>query len=223
MKQTFDRLSTLPSFRCDTQSLELLVKELLAEFGSNSTRWWVKIERKGESIEFESFEDIRQFKPLPPQVRDFSIVILGDVGSDNSYHLYSSLGGKARATATGSSKAWCIGLVGISLAFARQHKSWHAFLSPGLLWLILLTTFLIPALLSSLGYKLINSREVAVVYLLVQVLLGYMIIRQDRLFPSGTMIIRNEDNWLRRYNGEITAITTVVATIVAVITALLAS
>jgi hypothetical protein len=212
MKNTFNDSSYLPFFRCDTQSLELLVNDLLAIFGGDNLRYSVDITLQGQSLRFDSFEEVRQCMALPSEVRSFSLWIFSSTDFDRSYWFSVRPTGKSYVEAKGYSINWCSSLVRTTVAFAQRHKAWYFPLSASLHRLPLIVGFA-PLLLSLLNVRIFTSFGVVVFYFTTLVLLTYLSEKQTSIFPSGVLVMRNEDNWLKQHANEIMVVATVATAI----------
>jgi hypothetical protein len=213
MKNTFNHSSYLPSFRCDTQSLESLVNALLAMFGGDDLRYSIDILLQGQSLGFDSFEAVRQCTVLPSEVRSFSLWISSDTDFDRSYWFLVNPTGKSYVKAEGHSIDWCTGLVGATVAFAQRHRAWYAPLQAWPLSLFFVATGFAPLLLSLLNIRILTSLLPRTLYVISLILLFYLSNKQTSIFPCGVLIIRKENNWLKRYNTEIMVVATVATAI----------
>jgi hypothetical protein len=215
MRRTFEREQTLPPFACTLADLEALTQQVLETFRPHDPTVSIDIELTGEELEFNNFEEIKQFTQLPARLTKFSIYIFTtQEHQDRSFHLWAQDSNEATVTASGPNEAWCAGLKDVALGFAQRHRRWYAFTPRWFLGLAALSISTVPSVFK--GRTLLSNWPTAISYFSGLLLLSLGWLGYGWIFPPATLLLRHEERWWRRYNAELSLIAAIVAAIAAV-------
>src|SRR5439155_5202286 len=121
----------LPPYRCDLPALEFFIARLLADLPSERKSAKITAKLRGQTLESETVEELRQVPDLPSVLNRITVDLHGFQDEGGSYFIEfgpSFAGSGATVIATGPSAAWCAGAVEEVTSFAREHKNWYWFL-----------------------------------------------------------------------------------------------
>ena len=139
MKREVNRERRLPAFRIDVADLGVLWQRCVALFARpEDVRAHCIVTLPGETLKFQSLEEITAFKELPTQCTRFELWFHQD--SRHVAVLPASLfGSHPSVSAGGESESWCAGAVESVHSFLSNHKAtynWFATAPYG--WLLFL-------------------------------------------------------------------------------------
>lgn len=220
MKRTFDREAPLPAFKIDVGDLGAILKELRPHFAGNDISISIDISLPGEDLDFNSVEELEKNQNLlPDTVTDFGFSMFSYISPTERQRVsVSRFGRRPDVKVSSTNEAWCAGAVSIVQKYISQKNQWYASIRDwhfttipivvGFLPLILLKTAHIQMLS---GYWSLASFGLLIIFSWVLPFVYY------RIFPGRTLVIRNQEGWLRKHSGELTLGLALLSLIVSVI------
>ena len=219
MKREYNKTKKLPSFIIDLNKLEILYKRLNSLFDTEDSEKLnssISIEIDTETLFFDDIEDInRNSHELPNKIENFSISVSKKWGKSVDIYSYGSPFFPFNYTvcATSDSEAWCAGAVETAYSFFNSNSRWYKFISSFIGWMILIIILSFFVLKHNEWY-LKNCAE-PLFYTLILFCFFYFF--RGKLFPYGVLVIKEEDNFFRKYDKEIGLFVTVSCGIIGLI------
>ncbi|WP_029934686.1 hypothetical protein [Thiomicrospira pelophila] len=217
MKREVEREKNLPAFELDIVELGVLVDRLVALFDNpDSVRCSIDFKLKNEFLEFDSVEEIKNYKELKGKVNGFVVRISrGDkVVSIRTYSFIRSL---VTVSAKADNEAWCAGAIETVYSFISSHRTWYYWFVKWPLGTMLLAMVLVPTVLATLGYEdVLKNEALSTAWLLLVLFLWLIFISSGRLLPVATLRITNEDGFIRRRAPELSLAIALLTTVLTV-------
>ena len=218
MKREVSREKALPAFKLDIDDVELLQKRLLELYsGVDTPRCWIELKFKRETLEFANVDELRGYKGLRGRVTDFSLYAFqGD--KRVSIRTGGILDPKPYIRATSSSEAWCAGAIETVNSFLLSRRQWYFWFISWPIGLILVFLSNVPFLAKLLLPKTMHIQGIALSsWLLVLLTLAVLYFSKSSLLPTASIIITQEDSFIRRHIGELSLIVAVASAVLTVV------
>jgi len=219
MKREIERVRELPAFSLSLGELETLWSRLLGLFNDSETLYTsIDIKLPLEKLEFSNIEELKEYKLLPPNVTNFSIVLSQKnrrVSLRVEDCVYSR---KAQVRASSETEAWCAGAIDTFYTFIQSHKLWYNwFISAPIGWLII-ASISIPELLLFFvfkGYQI--DRTIVFSWITTLIVLISLYFFREKLLPAGILRISENNGFIRNHIGELSLILAIISVILTVV------
>jgi hypothetical protein len=132
MRRHFERERTLRAFACDLSTLSSFIRDVIAEDFGGKADASAGVHLKGESLGFDSIDEIGTRDEVPDTVKHISILVR-DSGRSTSMYLRAPTGflsGSAYVRVEGESESFTEGLAAKVQNFARKHRTNYSFVRP---------------------------------------------------------------------------------------------
>ena len=216
MKRTTSRRQTLPAFRLTVGEAEVLERELRTLF-QREVNSHFSITMGSDECRFATVDEIRgAANTLPAVVHDFAFWVSGGI-EDHRYVLFSS-SGRPSVSVQASDYGWCAAVVATCQRATQRSKRWYSALRAWHFFILAMTAGLLPGVpLSFVKGKVVVGPMGALAWLLLWVIFFAF----NRVFPPASLVIREEESWVKRHTPELTLLLSLAALVVAVLTFLL--
>jgi hypothetical protein len=219
LKREVSRSTKLPAFQLDLGALEVLCERIQALFDASKVYTKIEIPLKGETLKFDTVEEIRQYKDLRGTARNFSLWFSE---GDRSVRISCSgiFRSDASVSASGATEAWCAGAIETVNSFLRYHKVWyHWFRTLPFGWFLFgalnLPNIFIWGRIAKLNLAVTTMSLYGWVSAILVLALLYF--GRDRLLPPVGVIITEEENIWRRRTPELSLLLALAAVVLTVI------
>lgn len=142
MKRSFSKQRKIDAFSLNLDELERLCTVLQKEFreGDNVSTS-IELKFSGETLEFDSVDDIRKNKPAYKKSKEFSIRMYSRTNfSEEGKHLTLSssgaLGSDASVASTCDNEEWCVSVNEVLVSHMRRHRVWYYWIIPSFRWFL---------------------------------------------------------------------------------------
>jgi len=221
MKRSFEKEKTLRPFRCDIDSLEFFINQLLENFEGGEATSRISFRMKGEELSFENVNEMRSYlEELPATLTNFSLRIFDwSVSNGRSCHIFTGWNGVV-ISATSDNLAWSAGVVEIARDFSDRHSRWYSKLSLWHIWLLAMifsTNFL---WLEAVGLDELSIYASGSLYL-VAIILWYIFFRFENAIPPFVLVINRKETWVNRYSTELIVGATIFGAVAAISSAVI--
>lgn len=222
MKREVSRDKYLPAFALNIDDLEILLSRLLTLFNEVDTIYTsIKPDLRRETLIFKNVEEIRENNGLRGQIKNFSLYLSQD---DKSILVRSGwlLDSRPSVSTSSSNEAWCAGAVETISSFFQSKHQWYFWFVSWAIGPISIAFSSIPLLAKVLLPRAFHLQGLALYsWTLLVIVLMFLYLAKDSLLPSASIIITQEDSFLRRHSGELSllvAIVTVILTVIGMVT-----
>ena len=200
MKRTVSRSKSLPAYALDIPNLCLLMDDLF-KLAAGEPNLTIEIQRKGEALKFKSVGDLEAYSSnLPARITNMTWRFYDF--PDRSCYLKSTFLVGSGVTASAESEAWCAGAIAVVETHARRNKLWYSFIHRWTVWLLPSIILFLPLSLTTFHRPMSYVGLASVIALAV--LFWIIFYSYERLLPRHVLVIRREENWLKRYSTELT-------------------
>lgn len=221
MQRKISRKRLLPAFRVDMSELGLLWTRLIGLFDKpEEVRSTMTVELPGETLDFDSFEELRDYPGLPATLSKFSLGIAavgyGDGHNQRRIMLESNplLESLPEIYASGESEAWCAGAIETVLSFVQPHKLWYSPVvsAPAGRILYALLMFVMGA---SIFFP--KDYKIPLVFLYglgaFALTLAMLYFGRRRLFPVCEISVRQKTGFVRNHIGELSLLVALISAV----------
>jgi len=218
MKREVEREKKIPAFSINLGELEALWERLLALFNNTENVYGsIEIALSKEKLEFDNIEELKEYPDLKGKITDFSISLLKD-----SRRVYLRSGSffnpKSVVRASAETEAWCAGTVETVISFLRSYKVWYSWLAYAPLgWILFAYASIIPAIAINILPKGAIGKVSIIGYLFTLFALAFLYFYKFRLFPSASLRITDEENFIKRYSSELSLIIALLSVILTIV------
>ncbi len=215
MKREVERDKNLPSFEMDLAELEVLLERLVVLFDEpENVHCSIDFKLKNETLEFESVEEIKNYKGLKGRVTKFRVWL-----SQGSKRISLSTNMLLSSLVTVSTKAdheaWCAGAIETVHAFVLAHRTWYHWFVKWPFGILLLAMIFVPSVIEKIGYEdLFKNKALSAAWLFLALFLSVLYFTKGKFLPVVTLRISNEESFIRRKAPELSLL-------IALLTALL--
>jgi len=217
MKRTTSRRQMLPAFRLTVGQAEILERELRSLFqGEVGSHFSITLD--ADEYRFDTADEIRgAAATLPAVVHDFSLWVSAWPADDRYVSLSAS--GRPSVSVQASDYGWCAAVVATCEKATRQYKRWYSSLRAWHFWVLATAAGLLPgALATFFKAKVVVGLMGTLAWLLLAALLWVIFFAFNRVFPPASLVIREQESWVKRHTPELTLVLSLAALVVAVLT-----
>ena len=219
MKREVSRDKYLPAFSLDLDDLELLLSRLLSLFSEDGSMYSsIQLQLKRETLEFKNVQEIREYNGLRGRITNFRFYLSQ---GDKRISVRSGLILDSRPSVQTSScnEAWCAGAVETVTSFIQPRREWYFWLYSWPITPILIVFGIILLLVKVLLPKAVHLQAMTYYSLLISlnVALLFLFFLKSSLLPSASIIITQEDSFLRRHIRELGLLVAIAAVVLTVI------
>jgi hypothetical protein len=218
MKREVSRDKNLSAFSLDLSDLELLLNRLRPLFSDEDTIYSsIKLELKRESLDFENVEEIRLYNGLKGRFTKFRFY-LSQGDKRVSVHSGLFLDSRPSVSATSSNEAWCAGAIETVSSFVQARRQWYFWFVSWPIGLILIVFGNIPMLAKTLLPKAMHLQGITFYsWLFLMLSLVFLYFTKSSLLPYASIVITQEDSFLRRHIGELSLLVVIASAVLTVI------
>ena len=120
--------------------------------------------------------------------------------------------------ADSSDVAWCAGALAVCQRHAVDGRVWYRFIRPWYFWAAVVLIGFLPTIVRYASGRPIPSTAFGAISLVaVTVLLWTLYFLFERLFPSVVLVLRRDENWVRRNATELTVALAMLGVLVSLI------
>jgi hypothetical protein len=187
----------------------------LFELAEGEPSLTIEIVRKGENLEFNSIDELETYgHNLPAKITTMKWCMY-DL-PDRSCRLESTFIVGLAVVATAATEVWCASAIAVVESHVIRNKLWYSFIQRWILLLPALILGFVPLLSDRFLHHPMSTVAIASVVVL-QYLFWAIYLSHNRLLPRHVLVIRLEENWLRRYSTELTIGLAALSSIIALI------
>lgn len=219
MKREVEREVRLSAFNLHMGDLELLWGRVVQLFEpTEKIKTSISLSLPSERLEFDSFEEMKQYRQLRGRVTNFSIE-----ASQGNKSVLIRTGGLFSNVPTLKAKAdsdvWCAGAVEAVMSVIRSNKVWYFWFIQAPIGFLFMLSALAPYIRN---WLVPNAGAVplplAIAWITVAVVLGFLAFTKEKLLPPATITFTSELGFIRRYGSELGLLLGLVSLILAVYT-----
>lgn len=218
MKREVERERELPAFALSVGELEVLWMRLAALFDDpTDINAYIHIRIPSEQLEFDSIEELRQYKRLPIRVTEFTVRLFKN---GRSVIIYSGrfLNTKSKVSATSETEAWCAGAIDTVFSFVQSHKLWYNwFVSAPIGWILIFLIYIPWAVLLFMPKGSQIDSVIVFGWLGAVSALLLLYFGRERLLPSAVLKISESDGFVRKHVAELSLVIAIVSVILTII------
>ncbi len=218
MKREITRTKRLPAFLIDIDEFGVLWDRLSTLFDS-SERIYCNIEIKLllETLEFDNFEELKQYAHLKGRITKFSFRM-----SQNerrvSVRTSSITNSLADVTVYAETEAWCAGAIEIVYSFIKSHQLWYNwFFSAPIGWILYLFTFIPSMIMIVLPKNVSLNKSVVIAWISITVTLAILYFFRGKLLSSAVIQISEEEGFFKKNAAELSLLMALIAIVLNII------
>lgn len=204
MKREVEREIRLPAFALPLGELELLWQRMSNVFvGNGDIRKSISLSIPRESLEFDSIDELREYPELRGQVTQFTISM-----SRGAESIIVKSGGFFSTVpflkVRGQTDLWCASAVEAVFGVIHRNRTWYWWLMHLPFTVLFYSAALLPLVVHWLLSREVKySSPVTLAWFSAVMALGFISFTHEKLLPQATVVISNEQSFIRRYGAEI--------------------
>ena len=204
MKREVERDKNLPSFEMDVVEFGVLIDRLIALFDEpENVHSSIDFKLKNESLEFESVEEIQNYKELKGKVTNIR-VWLSQGGKRISISTNMFMSSLVTVSTKADTEAWCAGAIETVHSFVLTHRTWYHWFIKWPFGTLLLLMVWAPTIVDKVGSEdILKNDTLSSAWMFLTILLGVLFLSRGRLLPVVTLRITNEEGFIRRRAPEL--------------------
>lgn len=218
MKREVERDKSLPSFEMDIAELDVLLRRLVALFDEpEKVHCNIDFKLKNESLEFESVEEIQNYKDLKGGMSNFSIW-LSQGGKRISIRTSMLLSSSVTVSTKADNEAWCAGAIETVHSFVLSHRTWYHWFVKWPFGILLMAMAFAPSIIGKITHDdLFKNKTLFSAWLFLIFFLAVLYFTKGRFLPMVILRISNEESFIRRRAPELSLLIALLTALITVI------
>ncbi len=218
MKRKVERERKLPAYSIGIAELEILLERLASLFDDRDKIYRsIDISLPKEKLDFKNVAELKQYENLKGRITKFRIWLSKDdklISIRTSGFIYP----QAIVSASGDSEAWCAGAIETTYSFLQSYKVWyHWFIYAPIGWFLFVLINIPTTVIAVLPKGTVVDKYVLIGWLATVTSLAFLYFYRERLFPSATLVISEEESFIRRHSAEFGLVIALISAILTVI------
>lgn len=222
MEREVRREKKLPAFILSVNDLEILASKILLLFPPGCTPLLeVTVKLRDETLRFEDIEELKDYRFGATQIVSFSLFCTSSP-SRRSISISTFLDQLSSVLARGQDEAWCAGAVETVYCYLKEFKQWYSFVySPITFGLALIFSSLLTFATGrpAVSFMGVSTEKLSPVSWAVLLCVFILIFLREKVLPPARLRLVENQNFVRRYNAELTVAIAFGALLIAAYTA----